>query len=141
MLGAIEHFDALGADVGGDRRARIVAGMTAVKTYEDGLTLKLLNGLSAIPGVIIHGITAPAELHCHVPTVAFTMERREPAAVAKMLAAKKINVWHGHNYGVEPVTRLGLIDMGGVVRVSLAQYNTPEEIDTFLEVMTSLPPQ
>jgi cysteine desulfurase family protein (TIGR01976 family) len=141
ILGSIEHFEALGAAASGDRRARIVAGMTAVKNYEDGLTVKLLNGLSAIAGVTIHGITTPSELHCRVPTVAFTMEGREPAEIAKMLAAKNINVWHGHNYGVEPVKRLGLIDKGGVVRVSLAQYNTVEEIEMFLEAMTSLLPQ
>jgi selenocysteine lyase/cysteine desulfurase len=33
------------------------------------------------------------------------------------------------------VTRLGLIDKGGVVRVGPTHYNTPAEIDRFLKAL------
>ena len=58
--------------------------------------------------------------------------------MAKALAGDKINVWHGHNYGWEPVKRLGLLETGGVVRVSLAQYNTAAEVDYFLEKIATI---
>jgi selenocysteine lyase/cysteine desulfurase len=68
-----------------------------------------------------------------VPTVSFDLEGHDPADVARFMAANGINVWHGHNYGVEPVKRLGLMEKGGVVRVGPTHYNTPAEIDRFLE--------
>ncbi len=115
VLGAIEHLKAV--------------GMAAIVDYEEKLTRHLIAGLQAIEGVTIHGKPGGGR----VPTVALTIRGKNPAEVAKALAGQRINVWHGHNYGWEPVKRLGLLEAGGVVRVSLAQYNTREEIDYFLE--------
>jgi cysteine desulfurase family protein (TIGR01976 family) len=120
MLGAVEHLQAI--------------GMAAVVAYEEALTRQLIDGLSAIKGVTIHGKRNEGR----VPTLALTIDGKSPADVAKVLASHRINVWHGHNYGWEPVRRLGLLEAGGVVRVSLAQYNTRDEVDYFLEKMTEL---
>jgi cysteine desulfurase family protein (TIGR01976 family) len=120
VLGAIEHLKAF--------------GMTAIVDYEEKLTRHLIAGLQAIKGVTIHGKRDGGR----VPTLALTIRGKNPAEVAKALASHRINVWHGHNYGWEPVKRLGLLEAGGVVRVSLAQYNTCEEIDYFLEKLVTL---
>jgi len=90
--------------------------------------------LQTLKGVTIHGKGNEGR----VPTVALTIKGKSPADAAKALAKDRINVWHGHNYGWEPVKRLGLLESGGVVRVSLAQYNTSEEVDYFLEKMAAL---
>jgi cysteine desulfurase family protein (TIGR01976 family) len=119
VLGAIEHLKAF--------------GMAAIVDYEERLTQHLIAGLQAIKGVTIHG-----KLQGRVPTLALSIRGKHPAEVAKALARHRINVWHGHNYGWEPVKRLGLLEAGGVVRVSLAQYNTREEIDYFLETLVAL---
>jgi cysteine desulfurase family protein (TIGR01976 family) len=132
VLGAIEHFAWLGGEQG-TRRERIVAGMSAVRDYEHELTLHLLNRLQEIDAVTVHG-----KREGRVPTLALTISGRTPAEVAKALGAHKINVWHGHNYGWEPVKRLGLLETGGILRVSLAQYNTLEEIDYFLEKLVAV---
>jgi selenocysteine lyase/cysteine desulfurase len=47
-------------------------------------------------------------------------------------------VWSGHNYAIEPVGRMGLLDKGGVLRVGLAHYNTPSEVDSFLSCLTRI---
>jgi cysteine desulfurase family protein (TIGR01976 family) len=133
VLGAVEHFASIGAEKE-TRRARIVAGMSAVVDYEDQLTRHLIAGLQAIAEVTIHGKLSGGR----VPTLALTIRGKNPADVAKGLANHRINVWHGHNYGWEPVQRLGLLAAGGVVRVSLAQYNTREEIDYFLEKLEAI---
>jgi selenocysteine lyase/cysteine desulfurase len=39
-------------------------------------------------------------------------------------------VWSGHNYAIEPIGKMGLLDKGGVLRVGLAHYNTEADIDT-----------
>jgi cysteine desulfurase family protein (TIGR01976 family) len=133
VLGAIEHFAEIGGEHGA-RRERIVAGMAVVVNYENSLTQQLLDGLRAIKGVSIHGKGCAGR----VPTVAITIDGQKPAEVAKALATHNINVWHGHNYGWEPVKRLGLLESGGIVRVSLAQYNGSEEVTYFLETLEKL---
>lgn len=123
VLGAIEHLQSI--------------GMAAIVEYENTLTRQLIAGLRAIKGVTIHGKGDGGR----VPTLALTFQGKNPADMAKALASHGINVWHGHNYGWEPVKRLGLLESGGVVRVSLAQYNTPEEVDYFLETLDELTSQ
>jgi cysteine desulfurase family protein (TIGR01976 family) len=129
VLGAIEHLEWIGEE-SGTRRDRIVNGITAVCGYENELARHLIGELKAINGVTIHGKPAGKD---RVPTLAISVRGKSPADVAKYLATQRINVWHGHNYGWEPVKRLGLLEAGGIVRVSLAQYNTRAEIDYFLE--------
>jgi len=133
ILGALEHFEFIGAGKS-TRRERLVAGMSAVVDYETALAKQLIDGLRSIKDVTIHG----KGYEGRVPTLALTIRGHNPADVAKALAAHHINVWHGHNYGWEPVKRLGLLESGGVVRVSLAQYNRPEEIEYFLKTLEKL---
>ena len=74
-------------------------------------------------------------MHRRVPTVSFTMTGHHPAALAEALAKENMFVWSGHNYAIELVQRLGLLDQGGVLRVGLAHYNTAAEIDAFLAAL------
>ena len=120
VLGAIEHLQSV--------------GMGSIVEYEKLLGAQLIDGLRSIRGVTIHGKGAQGR----VPTVALTVSGKTPAEVAQALGIDGINVWHGHNYGWEPVRRLALLEGGGVVRVSLAQYNTGEEVDYFLNKMEAL---
>lgn len=140
ISGAIEHFEWVGREFGSGaaapsatRRQRIVAGAEAMLAHDRVLAKRLIDGLDAVPGVRILGLTRAQDLARRVPTVSFDLVGHDPAAIARFMAADGINVWSGHNYGVEPVTRLGLLDKGGVVRVSPTHYNTPAEIDRFLE--------
>lgn len=142
-LAAIEHFEWLGETFGSaaaqsPRREKIVAGMAFTKRYEDELVARALEGLSALRGLTIHGIAAKSRLHHRVPTISFSVEGVDPANIAQSLAEVNVNVWHGHNYGLEPIERLGLTNKGGVVRVSFAQYNTMEEVDAFLDHMSRI---
>jgi len=120
VLGAVEHLQMI--------------GMAAIVEYEAELTRRLMDGLQRMKGVRIHGKGNEGR----VPTLALTMEGRSPAEVARALAGHRINVWNGHNYGWEPVRRLGLLESGGIVRVSLAQYNTAREVDYFLDKLEEL---
>lgn len=138
IMGAIEYYEWLGKNYGGatnpalTRRQRIVAGVEAMLRHDLGLAERLVAGLKQIPNVRIMGITDPAHFSRRVPTVSFALPDCDPTEIAKYMASQGIYVWDGHNYGVEPVTRLGLIDKGGVVRVGPTHYNTPAEIDRFL---------
>jgi cysteine desulfurase family protein (TIGR01976 family) len=133
-LGAIEYIEQYGT---GDTRAqRIASAWAALARHEQSLTLKLIAGLMTFKGLTIRGITSANAMHKRVPTVSFTLEGQHPQALAQGFARDNIFVWSGHNYAIEPVTRMGLMDQGGVLRVGLAHYNTQAEVDAFLSSLT-----
>ena len=140
LQSTVEYFQWLGEICGysGSRREKIAGAYAAVTDYENRLTLKLIEGLSEIQGLRIHGITDTSQLHDRVPTVSFTHANISPAEIAKTLAQSSICAWSGHNYAYEVVQHLGLDEEQGVLRLGIAQYNTENEIDQTLEVLTGL---
>jgi cysteine desulfurase family protein (TIGR01976 family) len=114
----------------GDRRERVAAGMQAIEGIEGPLLARLLDGLSSIPGVRVHG---PPRGHPRTPTVAMTLEGEHPSVVAETLASEGIFVWAGDFYAPSVIAGLGLAESGGVVRIGLAPYNTAGEVDRLLE--------
>ncbi len=110
-------------------------GMEAIRAYERTLAARLLEGLDAIAGVTVYGTR---DLEGRVPTVAFTVAGRSPAEISAALAARGIFVWDGNYYALELMQRLGLVGRGGAVRVGAVHYNTPEELDRFLDAVSAL---
>lgn len=122
-----------------DRRGVLLATMRAIRDYERELSAKLVAGLCAIPGLTFYGIRDPERFAQRTPTVAFRSARHTPRAIAEYLAAHGIFVWDGNFYALSLSERLGVEASGGMVRVGLVHYNTPEEIDRLLEVLADLP--
>ncbi len=139
-LGAIDHFEWIGATMGGGgetRRDRLTSGFKVMAEYEKDLCQHLVDGLLAIPGVTVHGLTASEDMSDRVPTVGIVKAGEHPDAMAEKLAAANIFVWPGHYYAIEVIERLGLTDAGGMLRIGLGQYNTREEVDALLNVLDS----
>jgi len=134
----VGYFEWLGEQLGGsgERRDLLKVAYDGFCDYENGLTRTLIEGLSGISGVTVHGITNNNKIAERVPTVSFTHEKIAPETIANAMAQKGIFVWHGHNYAYEPVRHLGIDEMSGVVRVGIAHYNTPSEIEYSLEQFT-----
>ena len=124
-----------GAADASERRRELVAGMTAIQAYERELARRLLDGLEAIAGVTIHGITDPARAEERVPTVAVSLDRMAPRAAAEALGREGIYVWDGDFYATGLIERLGKAETGGVLRLGLVHYNTAEEVDRTLEAL------
>lgn len=137
LAAAIDYYGWLGSrfDGGQDPRGRIRMAFDATKRWEQMLAAQLIAGLREIDGVTIHGITDPLQMASRVPTVSFTHARRAPAEIAAALAQRNIFVWAGHNYALEIVRELGIDDGTGVLRIGLAHYNTPEEVDQALSAL------
>ncbi len=110
-------------------------GAEAIGSYERSLTAQLIDGLDTIPGVTQYGTR---DLDRRVPTIVFNVAGRTPAEVSSALARDDIFVWDGNYYALELMERLGLEGHGGAVRVGAAHYNTPAEIDRFLEAIAAL---
>ncbi len=130
VLGAIEYLEQFGK--GPTRAKRLSNAWENLALYEHKITLQLINGLRKVKGLTIRGITSANAMHRRVPTVSFTVDDVQPEKLARHFASENIFVWSGHNYALEPINRMGLIDKGGVLRVGLAHYNTAAEVDQLL---------
>jgi cysteine desulfurase family protein (TIGR01976 family) len=129
---------AYGAGAGSSRRDLVHAGMTAIRTYEMELYAHLADGLAAIPGLTLYGITDRARFSERTPTAALRLEGVAPRAVAEALGAEGIAVWDGDFYATGLIERLGLADRGGVVRIGLTHYNTRAEVDRLVDALNRI---
>ena len=137
---AIDYLASVGARFGepkavsdGSRRERILAGMRAIRAYEQGLTDRLIEGLQTIPAVRIYGITDSSRADERMPVVSITIEGRKPVDVASRLDEDAIFLWTGDFYAVGAIERLGLAEAGGLIRIGINHYNTADEIDRLLD--------
>jgi cysteine desulfurase family protein (TIGR01976 family) len=136
---AVDYIAAIGTIHGDlDRRARLIASLDSTVDYEHSLSLRLLSGLQAIPGVTVQGITSPDAMSRRVPTVSFTHPRHAPSDVAAALAHRNIFVWSGHNYALEAAEALGINSSGGAVRIGAVHYNSLDEIDAVLNALEDI---
>lgn len=126
-----------GATPGADRRARLVAGMTAVRAYEMALYRRLAAGLSAIPCVTVIGLTGPESFDRRTPTAAITIGGVTPRAAAETLGDQGIAVWDGDFYATGLIERLGLAP-SGVLRIGVTHYNTADEVDRLLDALRAM---
>jgi cysteine desulfurase family protein (TIGR01976 family) len=147
LLGTFRYLEWLGVSQGGaagepgtrdGRRARLVAAMTAARNYERALVPPLLEGLGAIPGLRVRGITDPLRIEERCPTVAFTLDGHHPQAVSRALGERGICTWDGDYYAYELIRALGLAESGGMVRVGLAHYNTAGEVDDLVRAVADI---
>ena len=134
MLGAFEYLAELG---GSDRvvRPAVEAAMDRVRSHERALAARLIDGLGQIPGIQLYGVTAPDGLDRRAPTVSLTWPPHRPETVARWLASHQVFVTHGDHYATELMTRLGLVEQGGTLRIGMAHYNTASEVDLVLELL------
>ena len=148
LLGTFRYLEWVGVTQGGatgepgsadgGRAARLRAAMTAIRAYERALTPRLVDGLAAIPGLAIRGITDPARVDERCPTVAFTLDGHHPREVSQALGDLGICTWDGDYYAYELIRALGLAESGGMVRVGLAHYSTAAEIDRLVEAVAAI---
>ena len=96
--------------------------------------------------MIMYGITDTNRLKERVPTAAFTLNLGvglethpvPPRQVAEELDLANIIMWDGNYYALAVITRQGLEDSGGMVRVRPVHYNTLEEIERFGEAVATI---
>ena len=135
-IGYLEDVGVMaGASAAASRRARLLAAMPAIRDVEMTLYRRLHDGLAAIDGVRLFGITDPARFDARTPTAAFTVAGVASHAVAAALGAEGIAVWDGDFYATGLIERLGFAKSGGIVRVGLTHYNTAFEVDRLLAVL------
>jgi cysteine desulfurase family protein (TIGR01976 family) len=119
---AVDFIAAIASEAG-DRRSRVLESMRAVEEHEDRLFARLLEGLSSVAGLTLHG--SPKR---RTPTALFSLADHAPAEVYRTLAERGVNAPASHFYAIEAARRIGLGD-AGAVRAGIAPYTNDEDVD------------
>lgn len=114
-----------------DDRATVVAAYKAMHHLESPVAAKLLAYLRQKPDVRLIGLGDP---RVSVGIVSFVTRRRSSPDVVAATDQAGIGIRYGHMYAYRLLQNLHIEPSTGVVRVSLAHYNTIEEIDRLIEV-------
>jgi cysteine desulfurase family protein (TIGR01976 family) len=117
------------------RREALQAAYRATVPYERTLLTRLLDGLQAIRGVKIYGITDPKRFNERCSTVSLRIGEHHPTQIAKFLGDRGIFTWDGNFYAMNLSERLGVEAKGGVLRIGLVHYNTAEEVNRLLQAL------
>jgi cysteine desulfurase family protein (TIGR01976 family) len=149
LVGVIDYLEMLGREqrdlyskaytAYSGRQRDLKIAMQAMMDYERGLSAQLIAGLREIKGAQVYGITDAARLSWRVPTVTCNIEGHSPRELAEHLAGQGIFAWDGNYYALGIMERLNLEERGGALRLGMAHYNTPEEVNRVLDCLERLP--
>ena len=102
-------------------------GFDTIMAKEEALTKRAMEGLKKVPHLHILGDEASEN---HTGIVAFTIEGVHPHDVSEILSSDGIDVRAGHHCAQPLLEYLGVHN---ATRASFMFYNTPEEVDAFVE--------
>ncbi len=105
--------------------------------HEEALAQRLLDFLNSKESVQIIGETS-ANKDIRVCTIAFVVEGRYSPDIDAKVAANNIGIKTGDFYAKGITKSLDLDQQGGVVRVSMAHYNTFEELERLIAIFETL---
>ncbi|MCD8397574.1 MAG: SufS family cysteine desulfurase [Lachnospiraceae bacterium] len=107
-------------------------GFDWIEEREQQLTALAYSRMKEIPGVHVFGSENPADHH---GILTFTVDGVHPHDVSEILSASKIAVRAGHHCAQPLMQHL---KVGSTTRVSLAFYNTEEEILRFTKALAQV---
>lgn len=139
LAGIADYFDALSLHHFPSssntlfERARAVYDIAA--RHEEVLATKFVDFITSKPGIRLMG-RQTGELSERCATFAFTSENQTSAEIARAVESHKVAIANGNFYANRLVEALGVSDIDdGVVRCSMAHYNTEAEVDQLIEAL------
>jgi len=135
-IGISEYLRAIGASLGveGDARRRMRAAFEAFEQQEDLLAERLLSFLRSKRNVRIIGLPTVRGRR-RLPTISFTVSGQLSEDVVRHGDRFGLGIRFGDFDAPRLIQALGLEVQGGVVRVSMAHYNTLDEIDRLVRYL------
>jgi len=133
-IGIHDYLRDTGTSLGavGDARQRMQAAFDAFARHEDALAERLLAWLRDKRSVRIIG-HATARDAGRVPTISFVVAGMQSESIVRHVDAHGIGIRFGDFYARRLIEALGLEAQGGVIRASIAHYNTLSEIDRLIQ--------
>lgn len=131
-IGIVDYLEELGrrhgAAADATPRLAIETAWTAITAHEAVLATRLLDHLRQRRRVRLIGPES-GDAGVRVPTVSFVVDGVDARAIVRRTDALGIGIRHGDFHSRRLVEWLGHGGPAGVVRVSMAHYNTVDEVD------------
>ncbi|HJO74018.1 MAG TPA: aminotransferase class V-fold PLP-dependent enzyme [Rhodospirillales bacterium] len=141
LVGIADYFEALAGhhldQPPNTFKARADAVFDFLAAHENTLAARFAEFLSSKPNVRLLG-SSVGDKEPRTPTFSFTVEGRASAEIPPLLEPGKVAIGCGNFYAPRLLAALGVGDEdgeggdGGVLRVSMAHYNTMEEVDRLI---------
>ncbi|MDR7468128.1 MAG: cysteine desulfurase-like protein [Armatimonadota bacterium] len=141
VLGILDYLRALGQRLGvpaqAGLRAHTARAFDAIAAHEEALAERLLGYLRTRPGVTVIGRTA-ADRTTRIPIISFTVRGLDSGRIPPALFPHGLVTRAGHFYAKRLIEALDLEATGGVVRISMAHYNTLAEVEALIDRLEAI---
>lgn len=107
-------------------------GFDTIQQREHDLTVNALECALAVPHVHVLGTDKPED---HNGIITFTVDGVHPHDISEIMASDGVNIRAGHHCAQPLLAHLGL---NATARASFAFYNTDEDVDRFIESLSTL---
>ena len=107
-------------------------GFDTIQQREHDLTANALARVLAVPHVHVLGTDRPED---HNGIITFTVDGVHPHDISEIMASDGVNIRAGHHCAQPLLAHLGL---NATARASFAFYNTDEDVDRFIESLSTL---
>jgi len=138
LVGLEKYMRAVGMSLNEPFRDVVIKVYDGFRKHEHGLTKELLGYLSSKKKVHVVGSTDTRLLDERIPVVSFLVDGTDPHEFVQEIDKGRIGVRCGHFNSPRLLEALGLLEYKGVIRISLAHYNTADELDRLRKVMDPL---
>jgi selenocysteine lyase/cysteine desulfurase len=139
--GIADYLVQMGAQFGGNgsRRELMQLAFDKFEAHENFLAERVLAFLRNKTTVKIIGLSQVHEGSIsRVPTISFVVAETQSEAIVRHIDQFHIGIRFGDFYARHLIAALDLEKHGGVVRVSIAHYNTVEEIDALISHLNDI---
>ena len=121
---------------GSSYRDKLINAFSKISSHEFELAKQLYESINNLDKINVVGRDFSDTKR--TPTVSFVHSDYKPQEICKALASENICAWDGHFYALKAIQKLGLEQKGGVTRLGVSLYNTEEEIERVVAVISKL---
>ncbi|MCA3084092.1 MAG: cysteine desulfurase-like protein [Rhodocyclaceae bacterium] len=135
-----EYLAAMGEAFGvpGTEREKMQAAFDVFARHEDTLAELLLGYLRTKKNVRIIGRDRVTNGD-RMPTISFVVDDKQSEAIVRHVDQSGIGIRFGDFYAQRLIDAIGIRQQGGVVRVSIAHYNSADEISRLIDALERFP--
>lgn len=127
----------VGSQEGDSARDKLEKAFDFIAEHEALLSERLLRYLDRKHNVTIVGRKG-SDVENRVATISFIVDGRQSDDIVRAVDDCRIGIRFGDFYARRLAEDLDIMDINGVVRVSMVHYNTIEEVDSLVDVLEKI---